>query len=63
MIKELETTLGSTMKFIEEKKKDVKSQVQYKKNIQEENQLFVGQLVKKGLEEKNLDVKMETEKS
>lgn len=61
--KELETQVGSTMKFIEEKRREVKIQGQRKKNIQEENQLFVGQLVKKGLEEKNMEQHLENHKT
>ncbi len=30
----------------------------YKKNLEEEQQIFVGQLVKKGLEEKNMQAKI-----
>jgi len=30
----------------------------YKKNLEEEQQIFVGQLVKKGLEDKNMETKI-----
>lgn len=36
------TEIGSTDKKIEEKKKEISMQKLQKKNIQEENQLFVG---------------------
>ena len=57
-IKELITQKGTTKKFIEEKARESKQQDNYIKNIREENQLFVGQLVKKGLEDKNTEQKL-----
>ena len=57
-IKELETQIATTHKFLEEKKKEAESLLVYKKNLEEEQQIFVGQLVKKGLEEKNMQAKI-----
>lgn len=54
-IKVSETEIGSTEQKIEEKWKIIKLQAIHEKNIQEENQLFVGDLVKKGLADKTLD--------
>lgn len=51
------TELGSISKMIEEKKKEQKQQTVYKTNIEEENFLFVEHLVRKGVEEKNMDAK------
>lgn len=53
-IKELETTSATTLKFLEEKKKENDSLQVHKKSLEEEQHIFVGQLVKKGLEEKNM---------
>ncbi len=57
-VKELETQIATTHKFLEEKKKESESLLVYKKNLEEEQQIFVGQLVKKGLEEKNMQAKI-----
>lgn len=57
-IKELDTQISTTNKFLEEKKKEAESLLVYKKNLEEEQQIFVGQLVKKGLEEKNMQAKI-----
>lgn len=43
---------------MEEKKKENDSLQGYKKNLEEEQQIFVGQLVKKGLEDKNMEAKI-----
>mmetsp|Transcript_18194 Transcript_18194/g.17315 ORF Transcript_18194/g.17315 Transcript_18194/m.17315 type:complete len:165 (-) Transcript_18194:1449-1943(-) len=53
-IKELETQIQTTLKFLEEKKKENETIQIHKKNLDEEQQIFVGQLVKKGLEEKHM---------
>ncbi|CDW91529.1 UNKNOWN [Stylonychia lemnae] len=57
-IKELETQIANTHKFLDEKKKEAEQLLIYKKNLEEEQQIFVGQLVKKGLEEKNMQAKI-----
>jgi hypothetical protein len=57
-LKELETQLATTTKYVDEKKRE-NDQIQvYKKNLEEEQQIFVGQLVKKGLEERNMQAKI-----
>lgn len=57
-IKELDTQIATTHKFLEEKRKEAEQLLIYKKNLEEEQQIFVGQLVKKGLEEKNMQAKI-----
>lgn len=57
-IKELETQTATTGKFLEEKRREAEQLLVYKKNLEEEQQIFVGQLVKKGLEEKNMQAKI-----
>eukprot|EP00347_Sterkiella_histriomuscorum_P000313 403376359 len=57
-IKELDTTIHTTHKFLEEKRKEAEQLLVYKKNLEEEQQIFVGQLVKKGLEEKSMQAKI-----
>ncbi len=57
-VKELETQIASTSKFVEEKRKENDVIQVNKKNLDEEQQIFVGQLVKKGLEEKNMQAKI-----
>lgn len=57
-IKEIQTQLFSTNKFVDEKKKENETIQVHKKNLDEEQQIFVGQLVKKGLEEKNMQAKI-----
>ncbi len=52
--KELETSIGGTMKFLEELDKDMQKYNASLKNLVEEQAIFVGQLVKKGLEDKTI---------
>ena len=57
-VKELDTQLATTSKFLDEKRREAEQLLVYKKNLEEEQQIFVGQLVKKGLEEKNMQAKI-----
>lgn len=57
-LKEIDTQIQTTNKFLEEKKKENEQLQGHKKNLEEEQQIFVGQLVKKGLEEKNMAAKI-----
>ena len=41
-IKELDTQIATTHKFLEEKKKEAEQLLIYKKNLEEEQQIFVG---------------------
>ena len=52
--------MQTTKKFEEEKKKESESLQVYKKNLDEDQQIFVGQLVKKGLDDKNMMAKIDS---
>lgn len=41
-IKELDTQIANTHKFLEEKRKEAEQLLVYKKNLEEEQQIFVG---------------------
>ena len=57
-VKELETQIATTQKYLDEKHKENDSLQVYKENLDEEQKIFIGQLVKKGLEEKNMQAKI-----
>jgi chromosome segregation ATPase len=59
LIKEHENKIGSVTKMYEEKMKDKKHQDEYDTKIAEENNLFLGVLVSKRLEETKIDAENE----
>lgn len=56
-IKELQNQLHGTTKLVEEKKKESEELESQQKHLMDEQQIFIGQLVKKGLEDKTMEAK------
>lgn len=57
--KEQQTQLYGTTKMVEEKKKESEALEIQQKHLMDEQQIFIGQLVKKGLEDKTMEAKKE----
>ena len=56
-IKELETQLSGTVKLVEEKKRESENLEIQQKHLSEEQQIFIGTLVKKGLDDKKMEAR------
>ena len=59
-ISELQNKLDGEKKFVLDLQKDQEKYELTQKNLQEEQQIFIGQLVKKGIEDKSTNAKIAT---
>ena len=57
--KEQQTQLYGTTKMVEEKKKESEALEVQQKHLMDEQQIFIGQLVKKGLQDKTMESEKE----